>query len=201
MTRTPDEESDLLLVDSLVFAPRGLSVKRFSHAETVRSRTPDFRILQLDEVVAFCEVKSPRDEWLDEKLVDSKPGELVGGLRPDPVFNRIARHVEKAATQFQAVNSDRKLPNILILVNHDRMSRYSDLVEVLTGEIHTNDGEKLDTMKYISEGRLRIPKHMIDLYVWLDVSTKKTKPFHGASKPDNVKKAMNLLGFTHKLPF
>jgi hypothetical protein len=56
-------------------------------------------------------------------------------------------------------------------------------------------------MKYISEGRLRIPKHVIDLYVWFDVRTEKSKPFYGASQPDNVKKAMNLLGFTQKLPF
>jgi hypothetical protein len=62
--RGPNEESDLLLVQELIFSPRGLGMTRFSHAETVAGRTPDFRILQSGELVAYCEVKSSRDGWL-----------------------------------------------------------------------------------------------------------------------------------------
>jgi hypothetical protein len=44
MGRKPDEDPDLKLTEELIFAPRNLSVERFSHAETVAGRTPDFRV-------------------------------------------------------------------------------------------------------------------------------------------------------------
>jgi hypothetical protein len=53
--------------------------------------------------------------------------ELAGGLRNDPTFNRIARHVEKTVRQFDAVNATRTLHNILVFVNHDKASSYNDL--------------------------------------------------------------------------
>jgi len=92
--RKPDEDPDLKLIEELIFAPRGLELQRFSHQET--GRTPDFRVLRAGELAAYCEVKSPRDDWLDNQLDVAPPLQLVGGLRPDPTFNRIARHVEKA---------------------------------------------------------------------------------------------------------
>ncbi len=131
MSRGPDEEPDLILAEELVFAPRDLDLQKFSHVETVAGRTPDFRVFQTGELVAFCEVKSPRDDWLENQLAATPPGQILGGGRPDPVFNRLARHIQKAATQFDAVNQDQIVPNILIFVNHDTDSRYGDLREAL----------------------------------------------------------------------
>jgi len=192
--RPPNEESDLQLVHELVFAPRGIRTERFTNAELVAGRTPDFRLLEGDKLAAYCEVKSPRDEWLDDLLDTALPGELVGGTRRDPVFNRIARHIAKAATQFEAVNRDPVVPNILVFVNHDEQSKFGDLVEVLTGEFRAANGQRYPTMKDISEGRIGVSKHKIDLYVWLEARTKEMKHFCG-STPGRVSAACTLLGF------
>jgi hypothetical protein len=50
-------------------------------------------------LVGFCEVKSPRDDWLDEQLEGAQAFEIRGGIRKDPTFNRIGRQIEKAASQ------------------------------------------------------------------------------------------------------
>lgn len=168
MTRGPDEEADLALVDQLIFAGQGLVLGRFSHAETVAGRTPDFRVLRDGELVAYCEVKSPRDDWLEEKLAEAKPFEIVGGCRNDPTFNRIARHIEKAASQFDAVNPGRDLLNILVFVNHDDNAGFHDLVETVTGYFHAQDGSKIPTMMHISEGRIGVAKRAVDLVIWID---------------------------------
>lgn len=57
------------------------------------------RVRQNGVVVAFCEVKAPNDPWLDEQLDNAPPLTIVGGLRSDPVFNRLARLLSKADAQ------------------------------------------------------------------------------------------------------
>jgi hypothetical protein len=143
MARRPDEGLDVGLKEELLFTPRGLQLQRFTQAETLAGKTPDFRVFQLGNLVAFCEAKSPQDDWLDDQLDVAAPMQLAGGLRNDPTFNRIARHVEKAASQFDAVNAGRTLPNILVLVNHDKASNYNDLRETLTGMFHSEGGASL----------------------------------------------------------
>ena len=195
MTRKPDEEPDLKLVEELIFAPKGLALQRFSHSETVTGRTPDIRVLRKGKLAALCEVKSPRDDWLDNQLDVAPPLELVGGLRPDPTFNRVARHVEKAATQFDAVNADLAVPNILVFVNHDRASHFGDLRETLTGMFHAEGGERFETMNYISEGRLAEPKKRIDLYAWIDGRKKRVQGYlFNEAVPARVTGICELLG-------
>ena len=116
----------------------------------------------------FCEVKSPRDDWLDEQLEQAPPGTIVGGGRSDPTFNRLASHILKAVKQFDAVNPDHSLPNVLVFVNHDDKSGYRDLSETLTGHIRANSGEVYVTMTYIPDGLLGDKRNRIDLYLWID---------------------------------
>jgi hypothetical protein len=195
MARAPDEDRDLELIGELLFAPRGLQLQRFTKAETLVGKTPDFRVLKAGNIVAFCEAKSPRDDWLDDQLDVAAPMQLVGGLRNDPIFNRIARHVEKAASQFDAVNPGRILPNILVFVNHDKASSYNDLRETLTGMFHAESGERFATMTYISEGRLGQIKRRIDLYVWIDTRTKRIQGYvFGEASPEHVRAICDLLG-------
>jgi hypothetical protein len=188
MARRPDEDSDLALIEELMFAPRGLQLERFSQAETLAGKTPDFRVFQAGQLVAFCEAKSPRDDWLDDQLDNARPIELVGGLRNDPTFNRIARHVEKAASQFDAVNAARIVPNILVFVNHDKASSYNDLRETLTGMFHAAGGERFPTMTHISEGRLGAIKHRIDSYAWIDARTRRVQGYvFGEASYEHIK--------------
>jgi hypothetical protein len=161
-----DEQADLDLVAAYL-ADQGLSPERFSHTETQTGRTPDFRIRQDRVVVAYCEVKAPNDPWLDELLDDAPPLTILGDARSDPIFNRLARLLTKADTQFAPVNPDRAKLNILAYVNHDDASRYYDLVETLTGYFHADDGTKHPTMLHIAEGRIGEAKRRIDAFLWL----------------------------------
>lgn len=113
---------------------RGFTAKRFSKAEARAGKTPDFRVFRNGEFLFYCEVKSsPEDRWLDEHLNNAAPGELVGGLRNDPIFNRLTSDIHGAVKQFDAINKDQKHPNILALVNHDDTCGFNDLLGILTG--------------------------------------------------------------------
>jgi hypothetical protein len=159
-------------------------------------KTPDFRVRQNGILVAYCEVKAPNDPWLDDLLDDAPDLTLVGGLRPDPIPNRLARLLTKADAQFAAVNSDRALLNILAYVNHDDASHYQDLVETVTGYFHAEDGTKHPTMLHIAEGRIGHAKRRIDVFLWFEA---KTGHLPGAIVNQDDKERMlrlcSLLGF------
>lgn len=191
----PNEDADLTLVEELLFVPRGLALERFSHAETVAGRTPDFRVRRGSDLVAYCEVKSPRDDWLLEQLQEAPPGAIAGGVRDDPVFNRIARHVLKASTQFDAVNPAKEAINVLVFVNHDDASNYGDLHETVTGVFLADDGSRHPTMMRIAEGRLGEARQRIDLYVWIDVETRRIQGYlFNDANAERVRTACDLFG-------
>jgi hypothetical protein len=134
-----DEQPDLTLVADWL-GTHGLTTERFSQRETQTGKTPDFRVKRGDHLLAYCEVKSPNDPWLDEQLEHAPAFTLVGGPRRDSTFNRLARLINKAAEQFTAVNQDRSALNVLAYVNHVDASGFHDLQEVLTGHIRAADG-------------------------------------------------------------
>jgi len=87
------------------------------------------------------------------------------------IFNRIARLLSKASQQFDALNPDRALPNILVFVNHDDMSGINDVIETVTGHFTNSEGERSPTMLHLSEGYIKDAKLRIDAYVWMDGET------------------------------
>lgn len=148
---------------------KGFEVGAFAKREMRDWKTPDFRLSRDGVEVALCEVKSfQRDSWLEDQLKDSTPGELVGGLRPDPIFNRISNAVHTAFKQFDSVNSNHQLLNFLLLVNHDTSAKPEDLDRVLTGYEDPLHGCFDRTCEKFSAGRIREEKKRIDLYVWMD---------------------------------
>jgi hypothetical protein len=162
-----DEEADLDLVVGWL-GSLGLITKRFSQHETQTGKTPDFRVMRGNELAAYCEVKSPNDPWLSEQLAGAPPFTLVGGVRPDPTFNRLARLINKAGEQFTAVNRDRAALNILAYVNHAEHSGLHDLQEVLTGHSPAAAGMRYPTMLHISNGIIGAAKQIIDAFAWFD---------------------------------
>jgi hypothetical protein len=151
------------------FVNSGLSCSRFSKAEMRRSTTPDFRVNKNDEFVFFCEVKtSKKDTWLEEQLQKVRVGCIAGGLRNDPIFNRLTDDIYKAAKQFDAVNPDQKFPNVLAIVNHDKNCGFLDLLSVLTGNFYADDGSVHPIYAQYSEGRIKEKKDRIHLYIWID---------------------------------
>jgi hypothetical protein len=196
MARSPDEAPDISLADKLVFRPRGLMLQTFTRDEIGHGKTPDRRVLRVGELVALSEIKSPRDDWLDAQLDAAPPGAIVGGARSDPTFNRIARHIQKAARQFDAVNSARGQPNILVFVNHDDHSGYRDLRETLTGDFHAGTGKRFATMKGISDGIIASAKQRIDLYVWIDGRRRRIQGYviNDGASPDHRLQVCSMFG-------
>jgi len=147
----------------------GFEVASFSNNEIRDFKTPDFRLSREGIAVALSEVKSfQRDAWLDEQMKKMPAGELAGGIRPDPIFNRISNAVHTAFKQFGSVNSSHELYNFLVLINHDPGARPEDLDRVLTGYEDPLHGCFEQTCVRFSEGRIREEKKNIDLYVWMD---------------------------------
>lgn len=148
---------------------RGLTAERFSKAETRTEKSPDFRVFRNGEFLFYCEIKSiPEDKWLDAQLDNAAPGELAGGSRSDPVFNRLASDIHEALKQFDVVNKDQKHPNVLALVNHDETCGFNDLLGVLTGNFYAEDGMVHPIYRRFSHGRIRDEKAKIHLFLWLD---------------------------------
>ncbi len=160
----PDEEKVKRYLEE-----RGVTVERFSKAEMRSGKTPDFRVLRNGEFIFYCEVKSsPEDRWLDEQLNNAAPGELVGGARNDPIFNRLTADIHEAVKQFDAVNKKQEYPNVLALVNHDDKCGFNDLLGILTGNFYANDGTVHPIYRQFSHGRIKEEKGRIHLFIWLD---------------------------------
>lgn len=170
---------ELVAVDFL--AKYGMRVERFTQSEMRQGKTPDFLVLKGSDLVLYCEAKHVQhDQWLDKQLEVAAPLEIVGGARPDPVFNRLTDRIHEAAKQFDAVNHDRDYPNVLVFTNSDRQCGFPDLIAVLTGNFHADGGAVEPIYKQYSEGRIREEKQTVDLYVWRDEfpgSRKKEKLF------------------------
>jgi hypothetical protein len=142
-------------------------VERFSKDEMREGKTPDYRVFRQAKFVAYCEAKRVQhDKWLDERLNEAQPLELVGGLRPDPTFNRLTAHIHKAAQQFTAVNPIHDYPNILVFANSERQCGYIDLYGVLTGNA-LSEGEVVEGLyAQYANGRVKYDKMIVDVFVW-----------------------------------
>lgn len=195
---SPSEQTVAAYFESL-----GLMPVRFPKQEMRRGRAPDFRVLRGGELAFFCEVKNAQeDRWLDEQGKDAEPGTVYGGSRHDPVYNRVANYVHTAAGQFAAVNAEAQRPNVLAIVNEDRMAGFPDLRSVLTGNFYSEDDPPDPIFRDISEGRIREDRFRIDLYLWFDAGRTRphmvftqANPAHDAAlcdyfgvKPEQVKR-------------
>lgn len=148
----------------------GLSTERYSKSERRAGKTPDYKVLHNGQLKFFCEAKnSENDKWLDDLLDKAEPGEIVGGLRNDPVFNRLTNHIHKARSQFDAVNPKEELPNVLAFYNEDEHAGFLDLLAVTTGNFFADDGSVYPIYKNYSEGRVKTDIERIHLFIWLDV--------------------------------
>jgi hypothetical protein len=178
-----NEENDLRLATTIL-ATFGLTVSRFSKVEARSGKTPDFRVFFEDQLFAYCEVKSLNDEWLAQQAAAAaRAGSAgpYGGCRREPVYNRVANQIYKAIKQLDAVNADRAVPNIIVLINYDAIADRDDLEIVMTGCAQT-DGGPLPIFRQISEGRLGTSKERADLCLWIEAESEELRyMFFGCS--------------------
>jgi hypothetical protein len=165
----PDESADKRLVRNLIFEPRHISAKDIPEHEI---KTPDFELLKDGKLRAYCEVKSPTDGDLFKVPNDLVPGEIRVEVSKDPAIFNLARHIAKAAKQFEAANLGRAHPNILVFVNHARRKGLDDLRMALQG-LPGPDGRPLfplvnEVDKWEIQNDVWDAARSIDLYVWVD---------------------------------
>ena len=147
-----------------------LDVARFSKAEMRQGRTPDFRVFANGDLAFYCEVKTAQeDEWLDKRIAAAPPLTVVGGARPEPIYNRVSTQIHNAVGQFDAVNPEMDHPNVLAIVNGDEGAGFTDLIQVLTGNAYCESGHVIPMFREYSEGRIRDEKLRIHLYLWFNV--------------------------------
>ena len=147
----------------------GFVCERFSKEEMKTEKTPDFKVVKNNEFLFYCEVKSVgEDRWLDNQLDNSPPGTIVGGLRNDPIYNRLTSDIHEAIKQFDNVNGCQEFPNVLAYVNHDELCGFQDLIAIMTGNFYSNDGNSHPIYKKFSDGRIKDEKNRIHLFIWID---------------------------------
>jgi hypothetical protein len=81
----------------LLFRAEGLELVALPEKTT---KTPDYKIMKNGELKGYCELKSPRDDWIFAIPNDLKPGEIREDHREDPTAHALARIIGKAAAQF-----------------------------------------------------------------------------------------------------
>jgi hypothetical protein len=173
-----DEAADEALVRQLVFNGRDVEAERLPEG---KNKSTDFKLTKNGVLKGYCELKSPRDDWIFAIPKDLKPGEVRKESREDPTAHALARAIGKAAAQFDAVNPDHLLPNILVIVSHARLRGPTDL-HLAIGGMPMPDGsrrfllvdpnEKDFKKAFEKQKKLWDDARNIDLFYWVDAHTK-----------------------------
>lgn len=133
---------------------KGLSPVRFKKDEQ-KTENPDFRLLSGESVVGYCEVKSRIYTPFE-------------GVKKDTTLDGLSADIHKAVSQFDAVNQDLSAYNLFALVNHEPGVDWTFLHNALTGNFYADSGKAYPIYRRVSEGRIRLEKRRIDLYMWFN---------------------------------
>lgn len=197
----PDEDEDKALMRSLIFDNAAYSLVAFPEAERLKGKVPDFRVLCGEALAGFVEVKSPRDDWLNDKFAEAEAmpayerPNFVGGMRNDPILNRLGRLVKKAAKQFAAVSEEVAVPRILVMVNHDRATRMEDLRVTFRGYDTCRQGLRFYTNAGAAEGVRRAASPHIDFIVFIDARRRAVLGYMAnVDRPELAARAREIVG-------
>jgi hypothetical protein len=142
------------------------------------------------ELVACCELKSPRDDWILEPVQGENPEK-----RQDPFYRNLANHIETAVMQFDAVNPDHAVPNVVVVVNHALDKDRRDLRIVFEGVPGPN-GKPIPVVA--KQEQMQEAAKRIDLFFWIDAREPVwPKPLFDHDAP-HTKAACDLFGVDSK---
>jgi len=159
-----DEAADIALVRKLAFDGKGITLEPYDDAALKRGKTPDFKLFKNGELVGFCEVKSPRDDFAFEGPAS---GEVV--IRRNlPYHRKIGSHIKQAAAQFQAVNPSHDHPNILVFVSHSPDISRGDLHMVVTGLPAPEPRKRVFMLGRKMQEQVHDAARKVDLFLWID---------------------------------
>ena len=143
------------------FKTKGLEARHFPKKKS--GKKPDFELYLNSNFFGYCELKSiSKEDW-------------AGGSRPDPTYNRIQNKIHEACKQLREVNQKHTFPNIVVIINREKICGWPDLVIVLKGKFPTSDKGEIDfdtrfRNRLLRRGDLKT----LDLAIWIDNDTSKT---------------------------
>lgn len=165
-----DEAADVGLLRRLAFDPNGIVPERYSDAELKSGKTPDFKLLRDGKLHGFCELKSPKDDY-----VFGPPNEKGFAVRENvPHYRKLGSHIRHAAEQFKAKNPEHKLPNIMVFVNHAPDLERRDLIATIAG-LAVPGGPSLGLLGTKMWRQVADAARGIDLFLWIDAKSGEMK--------------------------
>ena len=183
-----DEAADALLMRELAFDVNNIVLEPYDDAALKAGKTPDFKILKQENLCGFCELKSPRDDF-----VFGPPDENGVAIRRDlPFYRKIGSHIRKAAKQFAAVNPDHKLPNILVFVNHSPDIERRDLLATIAG-LPVPGGQPIFMLCRKMQEQVLDAARTIDLFLWINARERTCQRLSVGGAAHQAS-ALNLLG-------
>jgi hypothetical protein len=163
-------------------------LERYSDIALKSGKTPDFKLLKDGTLHGFCEVKSPRDNY-----VFGAPNESGFAVRENvPTRRKLGSHIRQASKQFKAVNPGHRLPNIVVFVNHAPGLERADLFATLSG-IPVPGGPPLELLPAKMQRQVREAARGIDLFLWIDAKKGACQHLSVAGAPHQAA-ALELLG-------
>jgi large subunit ribosomal protein L30 len=182
-----DETADAALMRELAFDANKIVLDSYGAAARKKGKTPDFKLVQGGGIRGFCEMKSPRDDFMFE------PPEGGGAaVRKDvPFYRKLASHIRRAARQFDAVNPEHALPNILAFVSHSPDIERRDLIATIAGLPVPGAAPVFMLSREMQQEVLEAARR-IDLFLWIDAK-KRTCQHLSPNGAAHQTAALNLL--------
>jgi hypothetical protein len=152
----------------------GLKPERLMESETQNIRTPDFKVTNLKNDFSF---------FFEVKSLNTKIGE--DGLLHTRIFNIFTATIHNAFGQFNAVNFNHSIPNILVYVSHNFQIDWRSFRDFIQGhtEVYDNLGNKRKAnFKQISFSNYNDEMKQIDLFVFLQGEKQPCYFFNGRDK-------------------
>lgn len=163
----PDEASDVQLMRDLIFDGNGVALEAYDDAELKQGKTPDFKLRKNGALCGFCELKSPRDDFI---LAAPEPGRMA--VRKNlPYYRKLGSFVKNAVKQFDAVNADRERPNILVFVSHSPEIERRDLIATIVG-LPVPGGKSIYLLGRKMQHQVMAAARKVDLFLWIDASAR-----------------------------
>ena len=162
--RVYDEAADAALMRKLAFDSNGIELEPYTEAELKTGKTPDFKLHKDGKLCGYCEMKSPRDDYVLEK---PESGEMA--IRKNLPFHRkLGNHIRHAGQQFDAVNPEHNVPNIMVFVSHAPDIERRDLHLTIAGMSAPELGKSIFMLSRKAQEQVLGAARKIDLFLWID---------------------------------
>lgn len=181
-----DEAADAALLRELAFNKKGIVTE--SYGAKNKTKAPDFKLVKDGDVKGFCEMKSPRDDFIFETPKDGAPA-----VRKNvPFYRKLASHIRRAAKQFDSVNPNHTLPNVLVFISHSPEIERRDLIATIAG-LPVEGGNPIFLLDRKMQIEVLKAARRIDLIIWIDANEKTYQHLSPNGATHQVE-ALDLLG-------